>query len=65
MFATLGFTIALQLSRGKDGKATSPWTFATLEACGGIRSTANDLLSFVDRANQEPDADGEQFHIGQ
>jgi D-alanyl-D-alanine-carboxypeptidase/D-alanyl-D-alanine-endopeptidase len=32
----------------KSGKATSSWTFATLEACGGLRSTTNDLLTFVE-----------------
>lgn len=31
-----------------DGKPTSPWTFACLEACGGLRSTATDMLSFID-----------------
>ncbi len=34
----------------KEGKPTSPWTFACLEACGGLRSTAHDLLLFVDAA---------------
>jgi CubicO group peptidase (beta-lactamase class C family) len=34
----------------KDGKPTSPWTFACLEACGGVRSTARDLLVFIDAA---------------
>jgi CubicO group peptidase (beta-lactamase class C family) len=32
------------------GEPTSPWTFACLEACGGIRSTAHDLLLFADAA---------------
>jgi CubicO group peptidase (beta-lactamase class C family) len=31
----------------EDGKPTSNWDFATLEACGGLRSTANDLLKFA------------------
>lgn len=35
-----GFTAA--------GKPTSPWTFACLEACGGIRSTTRDMLAFVE-----------------
>jgi CubicO group peptidase (beta-lactamase class C family) len=34
----------------KEGKPTSCWTFATLEACGGIRSTAHDLLMLIDAA---------------
>jgi D-alanyl-D-alanine-carboxypeptidase/D-alanyl-D-alanine-endopeptidase len=34
----------------KGGEPTSPWTFACLEACGGIRSTAHDLLLFADAA---------------
>ncbi len=34
----------------KEGKPTSPWTFACLEACGGLRSTSHDLLIFVDAA---------------
>lgn len=34
----------------KGGKPTSSWTFATLEACGGLRSTAHDLLLFADAA---------------
>ncbi len=29
-----------------DGEATSTWDFGCLEACGGIRSTVNDLLKF-------------------
>lgn len=35
----------------KDGKRTTQWTFACLEACGGLRSTAHDLLLFVDAAS--------------
>jgi serine-type D-Ala-D-Ala carboxypeptidase/endopeptidase len=34
----------------KEGKPTSPWTFATLEACGGLRSTAHDMLLFANAA---------------
>ncbi len=34
----------------KGGEPASPWTFACLEACGGIRSTAHDLLLFADAA---------------
>jgi CubicO group peptidase (beta-lactamase class C family) len=34
----------------KGGEPTSPWTFACLEACGGIRSTTHDLLLFADAA---------------
>jgi CubicO group peptidase (beta-lactamase class C family) len=30
------------------GKPTSAWTFACLEACGGLRSTARDLLTFAE-----------------
>jgi CubicO group peptidase (beta-lactamase class C family) len=36
--------------QNREGKPTSPWTFACLEACGGLRSTAHDLLIFVDAA---------------
>lgn len=38
-----------RLARGHDEalKPTDPWDFATLEACGGLRSTANDLLAFA------------------
>jgi CubicO group peptidase (beta-lactamase class C family) len=38
-----------RLARGhdKDLQPTDPWDFATLEACGGLRSTANDLLKFA------------------
>ena len=31
-----------------DGTPTPPWTFATLGACGGLRSTADDLLTLAD-----------------
>jgi D-alanyl-D-alanine-carboxypeptidase/D-alanyl-D-alanine-endopeptidase len=37
-------------AHNQDGKRTSPWTFACLEACGGLRSTAHDLLLFADAA---------------
>jgi CubicO group peptidase (beta-lactamase class C family) len=30
-----------------DGKPTSHWDFASLEACGGVRSCTNDLLHFA------------------
>lgn len=33
--------------RTKEGELTSTWDFATLEACGGLRSTANDMLKFA------------------
>jgi CubicO group peptidase (beta-lactamase class C family) len=38
-----------RLARGhnKDLKPTAPWDFATLEACGGLRSSANDMLNFA------------------
>jgi CubicO group peptidase (beta-lactamase class C family) len=38
-----------RLARGHDAKLkpTDPWDFATLEACGGLRSSANDLLRFA------------------
>jgi CubicO group peptidase (beta-lactamase class C family) len=32
----------------KSGKPASCWTFATLEACGGLRSTTNDMLTFAE-----------------
>ncbi|MFL5240487.1 MAG: serine hydrolase domain-containing protein [Gemmataceae bacterium] len=31
----------------EDDKPASDWNFATLEGCGALRSTANDLLRFV------------------
>lgn len=37
-------------AHNNDGKRTSPWTFACLEACGGLRSTAHDMLLFSDAA---------------
>jgi serine-type D-Ala-D-Ala carboxypeptidase/endopeptidase len=38
-----------RIARGRTQKLepTDPWEFATLEACGGLRSTANDLLVFA------------------
>jgi CubicO group peptidase (beta-lactamase class C family) len=38
-----------RFAQGHDehGKPTSTWDFATLEACGGLRSSANDLLKFA------------------
>jgi CubicO group peptidase (beta-lactamase class C family) len=38
-----------RFARGHDeqGRPTSTWDFATLEACGGLRSSANDLLRFL------------------
>jgi CubicO group peptidase (beta-lactamase class C family) len=41
-----------KLAPGHDGfgKQTSGWNFATLEACGGIRSNVRDMLRFVDAA---------------
>lgn len=46
------------------GKKSSPWTFATLEAAGGLRSTVNDLLKFADAAlgRQETSLD-KAFHM--
>ncbi len=41
-------TKRLAPGRTDKGKPTSPWTFACLEACGGLRSTADDLLTFTD-----------------
>jgi serine-type D-Ala-D-Ala carboxypeptidase/endopeptidase len=38
-----------RLARGhtKKMEPTDPWDFASLEACGGLRSTTNDLLKFA------------------
>jgi CubicO group peptidase (beta-lactamase class C family) len=38
-----------RLARGHNDKLepTDPWDFATLEACGGLESSANDLLRFA------------------
>ena len=38
-----------RLARGHDaaGVPTAPWDFASLEACGALRSTADDLLRFA------------------
>ena len=71
-----------RLARGHTKKLepTDPWEFATLEACGGLRSSANDLLRFaaanlgeakpplldVLKASHEKraDADNEQVAVG-
>ena len=43
------------------GDPAAPWTFATLGACGGLRSTADDLLTFADAGlGRGPDG-GEPF----
>jgi len=39
----------------RKGKPTPPWTFGALEACGALRSTAADLLTFA-RACLDPPA---------
>jgi serine-type D-Ala-D-Ala carboxypeptidase/endopeptidase len=38
-----------RLARGHNKKLepTDPWDFATLEACGGLRSTVNDILKLA------------------
>jgi CubicO group peptidase (beta-lactamase class C family) len=36
------------------GIQASPWTFASLESAGGLRSTTNDLLVFADAALGRP-----------
>ncbi|HEV3439388.1 MAG TPA: serine hydrolase domain-containing protein [Gemmata sp.] len=38
-----------RLARGHNAKLelTDPWDFATLEACGGLKSSANDMLRFA------------------
>lgn len=38
----------LAIGNDKEGKPTSPWTFACLEACGGLRSTVDDMLLYAD-----------------
>ncbi|MBA4063890.1 MAG: hypothetical protein C0501_09295 [Isosphaera sp.] len=40
-----------------DGKPTPHWDFATLEACGGVRSTGDDLLRFAAACLGEPKTD--------
>ncbi|MBY0461246.1 MAG: beta-lactamase family protein, partial [Gemmataceae bacterium] len=40
-----------------DGKSTSPWDFACLEACGGVRSTVDDMLKFAAACLGEPKTD--------
>jgi CubicO group peptidase (beta-lactamase class C family) len=37
-----------------EGKPTPPWDFATLEACGGVRSTAADMLTYAAACLGEP-----------
>ena len=37
----------LAAGQSADGKPTASWDFATLEACGGLRSSAADLLRFA------------------
>jgi len=37
----------------EDGKATSPWTFQVLAACGALRSSLNDMLLYL-KANMAP-----------
>jgi CubicO group peptidase (beta-lactamase class C family) len=46
-----------KLAPGHDGfgKQTSGWNFATLEACGGIRSNAGDMLRFLEAAMAKTD----------
>lgn len=62
----------------EDGEPTPPWAFATLGACGGVRSTAEDVLTFADaclgrgradfaayfRSAAEPREDGGPDHVG-
>lgn len=38
------------------GKPTSEWTFASLEACGGLRSTVRDLLIFAEANLGRPES---------
>ncbi len=38
----------LAVGHDAEGKPTSPWTFACLEACGGLRSNVNDMLLYAD-----------------
>ena len=40
-----------------DGSPTSHWDFASLEACGGIRSSAKDMLAFATVALGETKSD--------
>ena len=37
----------LAVGHTEDGKKTDSWDFATLEACGGLRSSATDMLTFA------------------
>jgi CubicO group peptidase (beta-lactamase class C family) len=52
------YLTALQRKRfvtvyNEDGKATSPWTFQVLAACGALRSTLEDMLLYL-KANMTP-----------
>ena len=41
----------------EDGKATSPWTFQVLAACGALKSTLEDMLLYLKaNMNQAPSA---------
>jgi len=39
----------------RKGRPTRPWTFGALEAAGGLRSTANDLITFARACLDPPD----------
>ncbi len=47
---TLGPNDVMRLAQPHDssGNATSTWDFATLEACGGLRSTPRDMLRWLE-----------------
>lgn len=45
------------------GRQSSPWTFATLESAGGLRSTTADLLTFADAALGRNDILAEAFKM--
>lgn len=50
----------------KDGEAASGWSFATLEACGGIRSSLADMLRFMEAAMAKKEGPlGGAFAFGQ
>ena len=40
----------LAVGHSKAGKVASGWTFATLEACGGLRSNGKDMAIFLESA---------------
>jgi serine-type D-Ala-D-Ala carboxypeptidase/endopeptidase len=46
-----------QVAHGHDGsgKPVSGWNFATLEACGGIRSNVRDMLKFLEASMSKSD----------